>query len=132
MPIKIGNDYELPKGKAEQRAVAKKIGVEIDSFATDNEFHSDKITTNGVVVDDYDGTYADARVLGPIPGLHCPDCQSQAFYTDNPKVAVCGDYPGWYFFFRRLDQDINSSAKFVIRNGELVESSGTEKSEANF
>jgi hypothetical protein len=61
--------------------------------------------------------------LGEIPGLNCPDCYAQAFKTDNKHVAVCGDYPGWYFFYRRLEDEHakEGKMKLIIRGGKLVE-----------
>lgn len=55
-----------------------------------------------------------------IPGLKCYFCDSQAFKTDAPGVAVCGAAPGWFFFYRRIAKETKPTLKIV--NGELVES----------
>lgn len=139
MPIKIGSDYEVPRGRKEQIAVAQKNNVQLDNLATDNEFNSSQITIEGKRYTRRDGMvnrYRLDRITfdagREILGLYCPDCGAQAFKTDHPKVAVCGDYPGWYFFYRRVDQDIKPSAKLVLRNGELVEETEHSKEEASF
>lgn len=67
-----------------------------------------------------------------IPGLRCPDCAACAHRTDVPNVATCCQPIGWFFFYRRLDQDVASKTKLVIKNGELVEETGQDKSESSF
>ncbi len=67
-----------------------------------------------------------------ILGLRCPDCQHCAHSTDVPNVATCCNPIGWFFFYRRLDQDVSSKTKLVIKNGELVQDTGTDKAEASF
>lgn len=67
-----------------------------------------------------------------IPGLRCPDCEACAHKTDVPNVATCCSPIGWFFFYRRLDQDVASKTKFVIKNGQLVEEAGQDKSETSF
>lgn len=67
-----------------------------------------------------------------IPGLRCPDCAHCAHTTDVPNVATCCHPNGWFFFYRRLDQDVSSKAKLVIRNGEMVLEEGQDKSESGF
>ncbi len=74
-------------------------------------------------------TLADSTI---IKGLRCPDCHSCAHKTDVPGVATCCSPIGWYFFYRRLDQDVRSSQKLVIKNGELVLDESTEKQEGSF
>lgn len=113
MPIKQGELYELPEGRDEQLKASQKLGIPISSFATDNEFHSDFITVNGKRGKDL--TVAQNKAGEKIEGLRCPDCNAQAFKTDQKWVAVCGDYPGWYFFFRRTDLDVSSKAKISIK-----------------
>jgi hypothetical protein len=138
-------DYEIPSDIAEQKEIAKKNEIEFvkrNAFPTDHEFYSDQITINGRVQNYQRGNVSMTRFfsremmqheeLGEIPGLFCPDCSAQAFRTDHPKVAVCGDYPGWYFFYRRIDQDIKPSRKLVIKNGELVEDTDQGKEEGSF
>jgi len=139
MPIKIGSDYEVPKGLSEQREAAEKNNVCIDSFATRNEFHSSQITVAGRSYQRFEtweekitGIRTIQRNSEQIPGLRCPDCNAQAYKTDHPKVAVCGNYPGWYFFYRRIDQDIRPTTKYVLKNGELVEETEQTKEEASF
>lgn len=126
MPIKQRKLYELPKGEEEQKEASAKYGVKIDEFATPNEFHNKDITMNGGKK--YGEGQCSAKVNDmweestKIEGLYCPDCDSQAFKTDQKNVAVCGDYPGWYFFYRRLDHDIEGKAKVkmvVNANGEM-------------
>lgn len=67
-----------------------------------------------------------------IPGLRCPDCSSCAHKTDVPDVATCCTPIGWFFFYRRLDQDISSKSKLVIKNGEVALDTGQDKSESSF
>jgi len=67
-----------------------------------------------------------------IPGLRCPDCAACAHETDVPGVATCCQPIGWYFFYRRLNQDVSSKARLVIRNGELVLEENTDKQESSF
>lgn len=136
MAVKQG-DYEIPADISEQKKIAAKNEIEFvsrNAFPTDREFHSDQVTIDGVVQPYQRGEVGDGqhRDLGEIPGLYCPDCSSQAFQTDHPKVAVCGNYPGWFFFYRRIDQDIKPSVKLIIRNGELVEDTDQGKEEASF
>lgn len=72
------------------------------------------------------------RKSNVIPGLRCPDCSHCAHTTDVPNVATCCNPIGWFFFYRRLDQDVSSKAKLVVRNGELVLEEGQDKSESSF
>lgn len=140
MPIELNKDYEVAKDE-EIVEIAKKENITITGDYRNEgrvaEFYSNTVTVNGRVYDkdapeDAEVKYAMQEETTKIPGLACPDCGSQAFKTDQTKVAVCGNYPGWYFFYRRLDQDLNASTKLVIKNGELVESTETGKEEASF
>jgi hypothetical protein len=67
-----------------------------------------------------------------IPGLRCPDCYACAHKTDVPNVATCCSPIGWFFFYRRLDQDVSSKARLVVKNGEMVLVEGQDKSESSF
>jgi hypothetical protein len=133
MPRKYGDAWEVPMGMSEQQAFAKKAGVKVDNFATLNEFHSEQITINGEVPLEWGHTAEWGKKTfgkdGEIPSLRCPDCNSQAFKTDHPKVAVCGSYPGWYFFYRRLqdEHEQTGKTKYIIKNGEMVEVDETGK-----
>lgn len=73
-----------------------------------------------------------ANKSNTIPGLRCPDCSACAHTTDVPNVATCCQPIGWFFFYRRLDQDVSSKARLVIRNGEMVLEEGQDKAESNF
>jgi len=57
---------------------------------------------------------------GEIKNLYCPDCDSQAYKTDHPGIAVCGACPGWYFKYSQ--QVENNKPKFILKivNGEHV------------
>lgn len=132
------DEYKVPETKEEQQEIADKLKVKIDGFRTDREFHSQQIGFGGKTPPRFSDFFASMHggsmsqdvdeqrklwkgISEEIPGLHCPDCYSQAFKTDQKNVAVCGAYPGWYFFYRRTDMDVDSKTKLVIRNGELVE-----------
>lgn len=145
-----GKDYVVPMGEEELAAAAKKYQITMGQLATDNEFLSSTITVGGVVYgvgerhrevwldqdseDEEEPTLDFVGLPGirgahlrhfneiaeQIKGLYCPDCDSQAFRTDQPNVAVCGSYPGWYFFYKKLDNTESAKTKLVIRNGELV------------
>lgn len=56
-----------------------------------------------------------------IKGLRCPDCDCQAFKTDQEGVAVCGGTPGWFFFYTLIKEKKEAKKKIVIQNGQMVE-----------
>jgi hypothetical protein len=126
MPIKQSDGlYELPAGEEEQTAAAAKHNIRIDDFLTDNEFESEQVTVGGESFHDEGKQFYGSgpkrtqfwkeRGSEEIKGLSCPDCHAQAFKTDQKMVAVCGDYPGWYFFYRRTDLDKSQSSKISIK-----------------
>jgi hypothetical protein len=94
-------------------------------------FFSKKVTIGGKKVDGsrYWNTDRDTPdqekwcTDGMIPGLFCPDCNAQAYFTDHPKVAVCGAFPGWYFLFEGIkhEGDGSTSNKIIMKylNGIL-------------
>lgn len=140
MAVKVSEDYEVANNEELDKLLARD-GIETTGFYADNhgraEFYSDDITIYGKSYkSSHEALYSeDMFDIGgeEIKGLFCPDCHAQAFKTDYKQVAVCGDYPGWYFFYRRIDQDVKSKTKIVVNSkGELVESEGTDKNEAAF
>lgn len=129
----IRNDqYETTTDREEVVEIARRRGIR-ETEATENEFHSPDITVDGKTYvfgsKDYGSMdWGDPSVFWEgkstkIEGLNCPDCQAQAFKTDQKNVAVCGDYPGWYFFYRKLEEEFTDKpkTKFIIKNGDLVE-----------
>lgn len=138
---KLNDDYEVADSKKEVKELAQKHGIAIEKFyETTCDFYSPSITIGGETPPEHSSVrelWKDIRVAGhkpyeeckrdwagvseEIPGLFCPNCQSQAFYTDHKNVAVCGGCPGWYFFYKRLDNQVKPSTKIIIRNGEMVE-----------
>ncbi len=133
---KQNDSFDILKGRVEIIDTANAKGFNlIGIHSKEGEFWSNSITVNKQVqrarrlASEYDYTQKeldDSHTLGEIPGLNCPDCHAQAFKTDQKEVAVCGDYPGWYFFYRRTDYDKVPTKKLVIKNGELVEETDTE------
>ena len=123
--------YSVITGEKEMQSAARTAGVKIEGFWAGNsgtsEFYSDTVTIKGKrytredgdEYDEDDGPFSDKE----IKGLRCPDCSAQAFETDNPKVAVCGSFPGWYFFYQKIQNQKGDAPKrkLVIRNGEYVE-----------
>lgn len=104
----------------------KEIGVDIDEHLWNGGFKNNAITMNGKILN-FD---SDENFTGDeeeVKGLYCPDCDSQAFKTDHPSVAVCGDCPGWYFFYRKREQKKEAKKKLILRNGEMVEVSNVTK-----
>lgn len=60
---------------------------------------------------------AHSHKQGAIKGLKCPDCGAQAYYTDHPRVATCGAYAGWFFFFQENREEETPKYKLQIING---------------
>lgn len=56
-----------------------------------------------------------------IPGLKCPDCGAQALKTDQPGVASCGDYLGWYFLYTYDMDGDKPKLQVIIENGEYTQ-----------
>lgn len=56
-----------------------------------------------------------------IPHLNCPDCNSEAFGTDQPGIAMCGACPGWYFKYEQKTERGQKRYKLKMVNGELQE-----------
>lgn len=134
--IKQG-DFEIPDGKEEVFSFGKKVGVQPTENLGNNwtEWFDPEITIKGENVE-YGGwkgirsTSFRKRevclkmwegITEEIPHLKCPYCHSQAFRTDHKAVAMCGACPGWYFFYRRIDEQVEKKTKYIMRNGELVE-----------
>lgn len=140
MPIKRGK-YQLPNSELEQRTEAEKYGIKIAGFPTgydDTEFHSYEVTIAGKKYSGGYGTESRWAAVGKmresteaIKGLHCPDCNAQAFKTDHKNVAVCGDYPGWYFFYRKVAQELEPKKTMKLINGEYVIVDEAEKTEGD-
>lgn len=151
---KLNDSYEVVESEEEAKTLAKKHNITIDYFFDGEfDFYSPTVTIGGQVPPDFkkyrqdqylwQGITVSSRrtpescrkmwkdVLEEIPGLFCPNCNSQGFKTDHPGIAVCGACPGWYFWFKRIDQDLESTAKLVIKNGELVEATETDKGEGD-
>ena len=144
MAIKVSDDYEVAS-RSEIPGLGEKYGIKLRLTKSEkwNEFYSDEIQYKGQeghlqdchqsYNNEDEKAYRSIRDTGEmIENLRCPDCKAQAFKTDHKNVAVCGDYPGWYFFYRRIDQDVQSKTKFVIKNGKLVEDSNTDKTSEAF
>lgn len=124
--ITRGN-FKITVGRKEIKEKAAEAGQHITGYYDgDREFYSNTVTiagkTYGKGSRGRTGTVkAMQQDTEEIPGLFCPDCNAQAYKTDHPTIAVCGDYPGWYFFFRKIDRAVDNKPKYVIKNGELVE-----------
>lgn len=136
-PKAIDNDQEMFQ-------IAKEKGIKatlIEGNSRHGCFFSRDITVHGKKGDPrdrdiYKNHYYEIDVDLPqseaIPGLHCPDCDAQAYITDHPKVATCGAYPGWFFFYEGIksEGDNSSKNKIVMKyvNGVLQPVIETEES----
>lgn len=128
MMTKINEHFEVAIGEQEVRSVSEEYHVPVDYMKTSSEFLSRGLTIGGetVIPRGERGSMTKHEMhkkTEKIPGLYCPDCDAQAFKTDHKNVAVCGDYPGWYFFYRKLDNEKENASKkkLVLRNGQYVE-----------
>jgi len=142
MAIRKG-DYEVAEGTKEIKPLCKKYGLRFVHTWLDGEFYSPDVTINGEHIPDQVEIWRGIPVTRGIeleealerwkgiseevPGLRCPYCDSQAFKTDHPNIAVCGAAPGWFMFYRRVDFDVDAKKKLVLRNGELVEETDQNK-----
>lgn len=140
---KKGEDYEVLRGYNEitEHARSKGIPKIYPHGSSDADFWFQGASINGEKVGqmgDHDGTgkpFHDIStvmsrnretcrkmwkgVSEEIPGLKCYFCNSQAFKTDMPGLAVCGAAPAWFFFYRRVEKEAKTRLKVI--NGELQE-----------
>lgn len=137
--------YEVSDNEEDVVQKAREFSIQIDGHFSKGDFYSSTMTLKGETMPTWmDPSARDGSkfhgitmvfhrrrenalkvwkdISEEIPGLHCPTCDSQAFKTDHKSVAVCGACPGWYFFFRKLEQEHESEqkTKLVLVNGEYV------------
>lgn len=133
------DEYEILIGYEENVEFGKKKGIPISHHFDETAWWSKNITINGENPEKnprsdksikFHGIYPVAhmepnfpelwkKISTEIPGLKCYCCNSQAYKTDQPGVAVCGAAPSWFFFYRRLAKEKKGMLKIV--NGELKE-----------
>lgn len=143
--------FEYADSEEEIFDLAEKTGIKVgeNDFYSSCEFYSEDVTIGGEEVPliwntrrggriktqtKWKGIGVSAGIVGEesrklwkdvsteITGLNCPNCHAQAFKTDHKNIAVCGACPGWYFFFRKLEQEKTDKKKMklVMRNGDYV------------
>ena len=112
--VVVGEELKK-KLKEEKFAVTQFMGSE-------DCFHASDITVNGIKTPILSRSFKQPRT-DRLEGIHCPDCGAQGYRTDNDNVAVCGAYPGWYFYYllEYEDEDIKPKFKLKLVGGEMVQ-----------